>query len=329
MEKLLTQGVEMHLSPAHKNRDNRLASVLHFLCVLVKDGELRSPLTSYMVDIFAIAIATIETPEWTVRNASLQLFGAIVPKLVGQTQYFENEIDWLPVYIVYTDIVIKSHRIHLKILSLLERCDQPSVLLVALLELLARIEVIGYTYEGEPMHIDRFKELFYRFVSYNSEKVRILAARCLSRFHKFVEIPSFVLGIAAILCETGDANFKHGLCLTMTCALKKYESDVRYTQFDERELLIDGVKEFFERHPVRFNGSSHYYLRFYVYDLLEFVGFQRMDRVILDAMFGVTRGPVIDTQEVRALLVAIDERESEHFGFNKWRLKMLQVYRED
>lgn len=319
----------MHISPAHKNRDNRLASVLHFLCVLVKDGELRSPLTSYMVDIFAIAIATIESPEWTVRNASLQLFGAIVPKLVGQTQYFENDIDWLPVYIVYTDIVIKSHRMHLKILSLLERCDQPSVLLVALLELLARIEVIGYTYEGEPMHMDRFKDLFYRFVSYNSEKVRILAARCLCRFHKFVEIPSFVLGIASILCETGDANFKHGLCLTMTCALKKYESDVRYTQFDERELLIDGVRQFFELHQVRFDTSSHYYLRFYVYDLLELVGFQRMDRVVLDTMFGVERAPVIDAQEVRSLLQKIHGRECEHFGFNKWRLKMLQVYQED
>lgn len=319
----------MHLSPAHKNRDNRLASVLHFLCVLVKDGELRSPLTSYMVEIFAIAIATIESAEWTVRNASLQLFGAIVPKLVGQTQYFENDIDWLPVYIVYTDIVIKSNRMHLKILSLLEKCDQPSVLLVALLELLARIEVIGYTHEGEPLHMDRFKELFYRFVSYNSEKIRLLAARCLARFHKFVEIPSFVFGIAAILCQTDDANYKHGLCLTMMCALKKYESDVRYTQFDERELLIDGVKEFFERHHVRFNGSSHYYLRLYVYDLFEFVGLKRMDRVVLDAMFGVEFESVIDAQEVRAFVETIDKSESENFGFNKWRLKMLDVYRED
>lgn len=67
MDKLLTHGREMHLSPEHANRDNLLASVLHFLCVLVKDGELKPYLTAYMVDIFSIAISTIESKEWTIR----------------------------------------------------------------------------------------------------------------------------------------------------------------------------------------------------------------------------------------------------------------------
>lgn len=67
MKNLLERASEKPMSPEHINRDNVLASVLHFLCVLVKDGELKAPLTCYMVDIFSVAIGNIKSNEWTVR----------------------------------------------------------------------------------------------------------------------------------------------------------------------------------------------------------------------------------------------------------------------
>lgn len=68
MRKLLAQGTEMQTSASSNlHRDNMLASVLHFMCVLVKDGDLRLPLTEYMSAIFAITVATIDSREWVVR----------------------------------------------------------------------------------------------------------------------------------------------------------------------------------------------------------------------------------------------------------------------
>lgn len=68
MQKLLAQGTEMQANPnTNSHRDNMLASVLHFMCVLVKDGELRLALTEYMGEIFEITVATIDSREWVVR----------------------------------------------------------------------------------------------------------------------------------------------------------------------------------------------------------------------------------------------------------------------
>lgn len=64
---LLERANTLSLSPERVNRDNVLASVLHFLCVLVKDGELKSSLAPYMSQIFQIVVGTIESKEWTIR----------------------------------------------------------------------------------------------------------------------------------------------------------------------------------------------------------------------------------------------------------------------
>lgn len=57
----------VQLQQGHRNRDNLQASILHFFCVLFKDGDLKATLSSYMVDVFSIAIAQIESSEWTIR----------------------------------------------------------------------------------------------------------------------------------------------------------------------------------------------------------------------------------------------------------------------
>lgn len=67
MHKLLAQGTEMQATSTASHRDNILASVLHFLCVLVKDGDLRLALTEYTTDIFEITVSTIDSKEWVVR----------------------------------------------------------------------------------------------------------------------------------------------------------------------------------------------------------------------------------------------------------------------
>nr|XP_012228384.1 PREDICTED: uncharacterized protein LOC105675675 isoform X2 [Linepithema humile] len=64
--------------------DSPWAKRLHFLRALVADKEIHSQLVMYMEDICLTCFKYMESDVWTVRNASLQLYGAVVPRLVGQ-----------------------------------------------------------------------------------------------------------------------------------------------------------------------------------------------------------------------------------------------------
>lgn len=58
----------------YENRDNLQASILHFFCVLFKDGDLKSTLSTYVVNVFNITIAMIDSSEWTIRFVDFQFF---------------------------------------------------------------------------------------------------------------------------------------------------------------------------------------------------------------------------------------------------------------
>nr|XP_033325425.1 uncharacterized protein LOC117219953 isoform X1 [Megalopta genalis] len=65
--------------------DSPWARRLHFLRALVADKEIQAQLIPYMERITLTCFRFLESELWTIRNASLQLFGAIVPRLVGQS----------------------------------------------------------------------------------------------------------------------------------------------------------------------------------------------------------------------------------------------------
>lgn len=60
-------ALAFQLQQEQQNRDNLQASILHFFCVLFKDGDLKSSLSGYMVNVFSITISAIESSEWTIR----------------------------------------------------------------------------------------------------------------------------------------------------------------------------------------------------------------------------------------------------------------------
>ncbi|EFN80006.1 Thyroid adenoma-associated protein [Harpegnathos saltator] len=65
-------------------QDSPWARRLYFLCTLVADKEIHASLIPYIEEICLRCFDCIESDVWTVRNASLQLYGAVVPRLVGQ-----------------------------------------------------------------------------------------------------------------------------------------------------------------------------------------------------------------------------------------------------
>ncbi|XP_046384464.1 thyroid adenoma-associated protein homolog isoform X2 [Ischnura elegans] len=60
------------------------AQALHFLRPIVQDSAMHRHLSPYMSDIALVCFKNLCSKVWAVRNAALQLFGALTPKLIGQ-----------------------------------------------------------------------------------------------------------------------------------------------------------------------------------------------------------------------------------------------------
>ncbi|KAG4068625.1 hypothetical protein HA402_002316 [Bradysia odoriphaga] len=307
----------VQLQQEHQNRDNLQASILHFFCVLFKDGDLKATLSGYMVDVFSIAIAKIE-------NAALQLFGAIVPKLVGQTQYFVNsKISWEPVNTSYNDIIAKMIGIHKHVLHIIDGhtfSGKSSILLVSVLELLSRVEVIG---QSEDIRVLRAH--FFKMIKFDSEKIRNLAAKSLARFHEFYEIQQIVEQLLPQLFESANENSKHGVVISVLYLLQKYESDVRFTGkaslstdlFSHTRTLVSSHF----RRPI----PTSYYVRCYLLTLLLFIGFDIFDETVSKMIFECET--VRRREDVEKHLKHLDAQcEYNQFGFDLWKQKIQNVY---
>ncbi|CAG2056777.1 unnamed protein product [Timema podura] len=79
--KIATDPVRLYSSDTS---DLPSTQALHFLCMLVQDSALCQYVAAYMSDITQLCFKKLSSNIWTVRNAALQLFGALVPKLVGE-----------------------------------------------------------------------------------------------------------------------------------------------------------------------------------------------------------------------------------------------------
>nr|CAD7199185.1 unnamed protein product [Timema douglasi] len=79
--KIATDPVRLYSSDTS---DLPSTQALHFLCMLVQDSALCQNVAAYMSDITQLCFKKLSSNIWTVRNAALQLFGALVPRLVGE-----------------------------------------------------------------------------------------------------------------------------------------------------------------------------------------------------------------------------------------------------
>ncbi|KAF3430520.1 hypothetical protein E2986_07507 [Frieseomelitta varia] len=82
---LLSDISDDNLISIESQHDSPWARRLHFLRALVADKEIHAQLTPYMEKISLTCFKYLQSEIWTVRNASLQLFGSIVPRLIGQS----------------------------------------------------------------------------------------------------------------------------------------------------------------------------------------------------------------------------------------------------
>ena len=73
-----------------ETEDSASSHSLHILRGLVQDAQVARELGPFITEITATCLSTFSSSSWSVRNAGLQLFGALAPRIVGQKKIKED-----------------------------------------------------------------------------------------------------------------------------------------------------------------------------------------------------------------------------------------------
>lgn len=325
MEELLTISSSQDQTKI-LNKDSLEASMLHYLCVLVKDSSLAEDIMPYLERILELTFDKINSKEWTTRNASLQLFGSIVPKLTKQKQFFDGEKDdWEPILVTIDEILIKMPKFGIFILKHLESSHNYSTSsLILFLEFLTKVEVRKNccSMNDNKEMIEKFNSVFWNLLKHRDVQVRKLSAKCLALFHEFrFELKNFIEICVSLIFLLEEQNFQHGLILTVFYMLKKYLNDSKFMEFDEN-FFLEKIRNIFRKN---FNFSEKmeksFYLRCYLIDLLILMGFKVDDVIFKEIVFWRKNVPINDLS-----LLNSDGEKKFNFGYEAWKCKVLNLY---
>lgn len=298
---------------SEQNFDSVHALVLHYLCVVVKDTELRDTVSEYYDEIMMAAILRIDNPEWTICNAALQLFGALVPKIVGQKQATEMVIPvcWEPTEVTFLEVSLKLPRTCEHILGICCNGGMKNVStrkLILFLEFLSNVEHLKKGEKSLSTMLERFRELFWSLLSHECEKVRKLGATCFVRAHEFREdLPVVLLQLTEIIFKVRSENFFQGLLFAINEGIHKIDVEWKYTS-------VQSVDEFLEILRNTFRASYKYRpLSFYTRAIL-------MDFFLLTGL-GFKEEMVMEIVQKEQ---KVNSNEKLSFGFDLWREKVLE-----
>ncbi|XP_034237777.1 LOW QUALITY PROTEIN: thyroid adenoma-associated protein homolog [Thrips palmi] len=221
---------------------------LHFLRTLVADASLRVAMSPYVCQAALFCFRHLNSPVWSIRNASLQLFGALVPKIVGQgksSNDAEEEDDTLVGCISFGDLVVRFNPLCNLLLEILKSVPaEGNVLknqaeLIPALSLLARLSVSELVpwLEGEYKCV---KSSFLQLLSSPISVVRSLAAKAFSRFTPLVGSASaFEELLEILLKQSSTENGRNGI-LTAMKLIKEYinlEGQLTQAAISEKEKM--------------------------------------------------------------------------------------------
>lgn len=214
------------------NHDRWEALALHYLCVLVRDTELRPAMSKYYNEIMLLAMEHIDNTEWTISNAALQLFGAMLGKLVGQRQAteFETKLAWEPSELNYEELACLLPKACER---MLQCCDSEQVTssIILFLGFLSKVEHLCTTGQAQQSTqlLQRFRRLSWRLLRHKCEQVRLLAATCFVRAHEFrCDLPAVLLASAKQASQLQEDNFYEGLLYALHAGVLKLQHEARH-----------------------------------------------------------------------------------------------------
>ncbi|KAL5280878.1 hypothetical protein ACFFRR_004719 [Megaselia abdita] len=227
---ILLENTRRNKSEIFENKDSLESLSLHYLCGIVKDSILKEEVESYYDEIILISIERIDSPEWTIRNGALQLFGGVLPKVVGQQFGVDDDEDeWQSNEVTYLELSLKYPK---TCKYILDYCEKPKVSpssVILFLQFLNRVEYFKKSDFESNFLVEKFRELQFKFLSHKIEKVRKLAATCLVSANDFQdELPTLLLTLVPKLSQSFNENFTQGVLFVLIDGLKKLKAEWKF-----------------------------------------------------------------------------------------------------
>ncbi|XP_024937005.1 uncharacterized protein LOC107263882 [Cephus cinctus] len=244
----------LHDSPCARN--------LHFLCSLVGDKELHAQLVPYLEEISLICFTYLESQTWTIRNASLQLFGVIVPRIVGQC-VGGKQLDFGNGYSVnhfvthYPSLAlhILKHLQSFPTIHKLQLTSDSHSSLVHILTVLSKMSTGGCNF------IDYSSKDYLRQAKYSVHvlfanpvgHVRILASKAYAALTAFPQIAQELISLKTDVLKVKGINLIHGHLCAMRYLKEKLANEMEnanpYYQLSiiEKQELSEGSDDKFFR----------------------------------------------------------------------------------
>lgn len=218
--------------------DSLLISVhgafLHYLSVLVNDSSLTQDILPHFNEIISLCLEKIESPEWSVRNGALQLFGAIVPKVIGQRQHSDTK--WEPCQYTIEELQATMPKIHAFVEFCLGNHRKISrTLLIAVLSFLSNVERRPMSHCELTAAIDAH---LFRLLSHPFAKVRSLSALCFARLRSHCEFAELSVKLIGVLFTVHDPNLQHGILMTLLYFSQKARLECEASEWKEGRQRI-------------------------------------------------------------------------------------------
>ncbi|XP_078038510.1 uncharacterized protein LOC144470832 [Augochlora pura] len=210
--------------------DSPWARRLHFLRALVADKEIQAQLIPYMERIALTCFRFLESEQWTIRNASLQLFGAIVPRLVGQS--YGETLDFgtgYPIDHFVTHYPLLSNFVRKELQNLSSTFMDFSTTLylhsniVHVLVLLSKFASSGcnlINYSSQKF-VTKMKLLLRKLFENPIWYIRLLSAKAYAALTDFLSIKFEITKLKQNVSLSKNANLIHGNLLTIKYLKKK------------------------------------------------------------------------------------------------------------
>ncbi|XP_029158338.1 uncharacterized protein LOC114930628 isoform X2 [Nylanderia fulva] len=209
-------------------QDSPWARRLYFLRMLVIDKEIHAQLVPYMEDICLTCFEYIKSDVWTVRNASLQLYGAVVPRLVGQCsgRSLDGELDFgygysINHFVTHYPTLASRMYTQLRDVSKIHGTSNAALRsyssIAHILVLLSKLSTNDYDLVDYPVTIVftmKVKRLLVSFLGNPMMHIRQLAAKVYTAFTPISNIYSDLSAIAKVILTSHDINMSHGYLLT-------------------------------------------------------------------------------------------------------------------
>ncbi|CAB3247375.1 unnamed protein product [Arctia plantaginis] len=230
-------------SSTDKNVETQLdlpaAIYIHFMTRIVTDSSLATDVMYYSAELAELAFGNLTSSHWQIRNAALQLYGALIPRLIGQKKASGTDDETIAT-VACDEMLTHLPELWKYIIKQLKQSGGENLLqthsnLVPILNLLAN-SAKRYHFSLPVTESDtEIVDLFYHLVVFLGSPiytVRRLTAKTIFNIYEFQYISDFLLKPKNV-----TENLLHGMLLLLKLCHNYYACDVRNLRETFKRIL--------------------------------------------------------------------------------------------